>query len=35
VPIERIYTNEFIAEINRYDRAAVIAAAKSYDSQLN
>jgi NitT/TauT family transport system substrate-binding protein len=36
VPIERIYTNEFIADINRYDRAAVIAAAKSYDdSQLN
>jgi NitT/TauT family transport system substrate-binding protein len=33
VPAERIYTNEFIPEINRYDRGAVIAAAKSYDQQ--
>lgn len=33
VPLERVYTNEFIAEINRYDRLAVVAAAKNYDTR--
>jgi NitT/TauT family transport system substrate-binding protein len=31
VPVERIYTNEFITEINRYDRDGITAGAKRFD----
>jgi NitT/TauT family transport system substrate-binding protein len=32
VPVDRIYTNEMIGEINNYDRAAVSAQAKAFDA---
>lgn len=31
VPTSRMYTNEFVDEINRYDRAAVVKQAKTFD----
>jgi NitT/TauT family transport system substrate-binding protein len=30
VPLDKVYTNQFIDEINKYDRAAVIAQAKNF-----
>jgi hypothetical protein len=29
MPIDRVLTNDFIADINRYDREAVVASAKT------
>lgn len=31
IPVERVYTNALIDEINQYDRAAVVSAAKNFD----